>query len=159
MANYTATVHWQRQGADFLDQRYSRAHRWSFDGGLEIPASSSPQVVPLPMSDARAVDPEEAFVASLSSCHMLWFLSIAAKAGWVVDDYRDAAVGRMRRDAQGKLAMTEVRLRPKVRFVGGREPDAAQLEALHHAAHAECFIANSVKTQISIEVQSWVDDA
>lgn len=157
MADYTATVHWQRQGADFLDQRYSRAHRWSFDGGLDIPGSSSPHVVPLPYSDAAAVDPEEAFVASLSSCHMLWFLGVAAKAGWVVDDYRDAAVGRMRRNAEGKLAMTEVRLRPQVRFGGGRQPDAAQLDALHHTAHEACFIANSVKTQLHIEPQPWVE--
>lgn len=157
MADYTATISWQGQGTDFLAQRYSRAHRWSFDGGVEIPASSSPHVVPVPMSDAQAVDPEEAFVASLSSCHMLWFLSIAAKAGWVVEAYRDAAIGRMRRNQEGKLAMTEVRLRPQVRFGGGRQPDAAQLDALHHEAHEACFIANSVKSEIHIEAQPWSD--
>lgn len=155
MADYSATVHWQRHGADFLAQRYSRVHQWSFDGGLAFSASASPQVVPGPWSDPAAVDPEEAFVASLSSCHMLWFLALAAKAGWVVDDYRDVAIGQMRRDGAGKLAMTEVRLRPQVRFGEGREPEAAQLAALHAAAHAECFIARSVKSDIQIEPQPW----
>lgn len=151
MSRHFATIAWQRQGADFSDDRYSRAHRWSFDGGIEIAASSSPHVVPLPYSDEHAVDPEEAFVASLSSCHMLWFLSMARKRGYVVESYRDEAMGCMAKDESGRLAITEVILRPAVRFVGDKRPDAVQLDALHHAAHASCFIANSVKTDVRCE--------
>ena len=148
MAEFTAQVHWQRQGAAFTDKRYSRGHVWRFDGGTEVPASSSPHSVPLPYSLAAAVDPEEAFVASISSCHMLWFLHLAAQAGWVVDDYRDEAFGVMARNAAGRLAMTEVTLRPAVAFAGERRPDAAEVERLHHAAHDECYIANSVTTDV-----------
>jgi organic hydroperoxide reductase OsmC/OhrA len=148
MSEHMATITWQRDNADFTDDRYSRAHRWSFDGGIEIAGSSSPHVVPVPMSDAHAVDPEEAFVASLSSCHMLWFLAIARKRGYVVDRYCDAAIGRMGRNADGRLAMVEVELHPDVQFAGDKRPDSAQLEALHHAAHEQCFIANSVKTAV-----------
>ena len=136
--------------AAISDNRYSRGHRWHFDGGVEVPASSSPHVVPLPYSVQAAVDPEEAFVASLSSCHMLWFLSLAAKAGYVVDSYRDEATGVMNRNAEGRMAMTRVTLRPGVRF-GGAAPNSEQLEALHHEAHAQCFIANSVKTEVLCE--------
>ena len=151
MGHYTATIAWERGGSDFITHGYSRAHRWRFDGGLEVPASSSPQVVPLPMSDPAGIDPEEAFVASLSSCHMLWFLDIACRAGWVVDDYRDEAVGVMAANAEGRMAMTVVTLRPTVRFGGERRPDAAELQRLHHEAHEECFIANSVKTDVRCE--------
>lgn len=151
MAQYTATIDWERQGAAFTDNRYSRGHRWEFDGGIRVPASSSPHVVPVPYSVAAAVDPEEAFVAALSSCHMLWFLSLAAKRGYVVDRYRDTAVGVMGRDAEGKLAMLEVTLRPAVTFGGGNRPGEADLAVLHHAAHGECFIANSVKTRVHCE--------
>jgi organic hydroperoxide reductase OsmC/OhrA len=152
MAEYTAQLHWQR-GADepFTDQRYSRRHTLRFDGGVELPGSSSPSVVPLPMSDANAVDPEELFVAALSSCHMLWFLSLAAARGHVVDLYEDAAVGVMSRNAEGRLAMTQVTLRPQVVFAGTNMPDAAALAALHHAAHEACFIASSVKTDVRCE--------
>lgn len=150
MSTYTATIAWQRAGQAFSDRRYSRAHQWQFDG-LSVPGSSSPQVVPLPMSDAAAVDPEEAFVGSLSSCHLLWFLDLACRAGWVVDDYRDAATGVLAKDAQGRLAMTVVTLRPAVRFVGDRQPDAAEIHRLHHAAHEACFIANSVRTDVRCE--------
>ncbi|MBP6900976.1 MAG: OsmC family protein [Burkholderiaceae bacterium] len=153
MSQYTATIAWQRGEQPFADRRYSRAHRWRFDGGLDLPGSSSPQVVPLPMSDAAAVDPEEAFVASLSSCHLLWFLDLACRAGWIVDAYDDAASGVLARDAEGKLAMTEVTLRPRVRFAGPRRPDEAEHQRLHHAAHEACFIANSVKTQVRCEPQ------
>ncbi|HSF42851.1 MAG TPA: OsmC family protein, partial [Thermoanaerobaculia bacterium] len=118
MAKYSTEVLWLRGEQDFLDNRYSRKHLLRFDGGLEIPGSSSPHVVPLPMSDASALDPEEAFVSALSSCHMLWFLSIAAKRGFRVDRYFDAAVGLMKRNAEGKLAMTVVTLKPEVRFSG-----------------------------------------
>ena len=145
---YTATVAWERNGAVFTDRRYSRAHRWEFDGGVEVPASASPHSVPLPLSLAEAVDPEEAFVASVASCHMLWFLAIAAQHGHVVDSYRDAASATMGPDAEGRVAILDVYLRPEVRFAGGREVPADRLAELHHAAHAECFIANSVRSAI-----------
>jgi organic hydroperoxide reductase OsmC/OhrA len=150
MSEYTASVHWQRQGQPFTDNRYSRRHVWHFDGGASVPASSSPSVVRLPMSDPAGVDPEEAFIASLSSCHMLWFLDLARQAGWVVDDYRDDAVGSMSRNAAGRLAMTTVTLRPAVAFAGPA-PDRAALDKLHHDAHDACFIANSVTTDVRCE--------
>jgi organic hydroperoxide reductase OsmC/OhrA len=148
---YTAAVLWQRGEQDFLDQRYSRRHVLRFDGGVEVAGSSSPQVVPLPMSDAAAVDPEEAFVAALSSCHMLWFLDIAARRGFRVDRYADAASGEMRRNAAGKMAMARVTLRPEVRFSGVPLPTRRQIDAMHHEAHAECYIANSVTTEVRCE--------
>jgi organic hydroperoxide reductase OsmC/OhrA len=151
MSHYTAVVKWERGTQPFLDNRYSRAHDWSFDGGIEVPASSSPSVIPLPMSRAEAVDPEEAFVASLSSCHMLWFLSIAAKNKFVVDRYEDQAEGIMAKNFQGKYAMTKVTLRPLVIFSGPHQPDQARLEALHHTAHEECYIASSVLTEVLCE--------
>lgn len=151
MSHHTATVVWERYGADFLDQRYSRAHRWTFDGGATVPASSSPHVVPIPMSDPLGVDPEEAFVAALSSCHMLFFLSFAAKRGFVVDQYLDEAVGTMARDADGRLAMTRVMLRPRIAFVGDAVPDQATVRTLHEEAHHACFLANSVRTDIVVE--------
>jgi organic hydroperoxide reductase OsmC/OhrA len=154
MSQYQAEVIWERGAQDFASGRYSRAHRWHFDGGAEVPASSSPHIVKLPWSDASAVDPEEAFVASLASCHMLFFLSFAAAGGWVVERYRDAAFGTLARDAAGKLAMTEVVLRPTVTFSGERRPAAAEIEALHHRSHDECFIANSVKTMVRCEPQA-----
>jgi len=151
MARYSATIRWQRGEQLFTDNRYSRAHTWTFDGGIVVPGSSSPHVVPVPGSDPHAVDPEEAFVASLSSCHMLWFLSIAAGRGFRVDDYADEALGTMARNAEGKLAMTRVVLRPRVVFSGDPRPGPADLAAMHHEAHAECFIANSVKTEVTCE--------
>ena len=151
MADYHATIVWQRGEQPFTDRRYSRRHELHFDGGAVVPGSSSPHSVKLPFSDPSAVDPEEAFVASLSSCHMLWFLDLACRAGWVIDRYSDAAVGRMERDAQGRLAMTLVTLHPQVDFAGPRRPDAAEIERLHHAAHDECYIANSVKTTVRCE--------
>ena len=151
MAHHVATIRWNRAGANFLDKRYSRAHTLHFDGGAVVPGSSSPHVVPLPMSDAAAVDPEEAFVASLSSCHMLWFLDIASRAGYAIESYEDAAEGRMGRNAAGKLVVDLVTLRPRARFAGPRVPDAARLAALHHEAHEECFLANSVRCEIRCE--------
>ena len=151
MSTYTAHIAWQRGDQTFTDRRYQRHHQWRFDGGAVVPGSSSPQVVPLPMSDASAVDPEEAFVAALSSCHLLWFLDIACRAGWVVDDYQDQASGVLSRDAGGRLAMTLVTLSPAVRFGGSRQPDAAEHVQLHHAAHEACFIANSVKSELRCE--------
>ncbi|MBK7719413.1 MAG: OsmC family protein [Giesbergeria sp.] len=151
MAQYSATVLWERGEQDFLSQRYSRRHRIQFDGGAEVAGSSSPHVVPLPWSDAAAVDPEEAFVASLSSCHMLWFLSIAARRGFCVDRYADAAHGVMQKNAEGKMAMTVVTLRPEVNFSGAALPTRDQIDALHREAHESCFIANSVKTELRCE--------
>jgi len=151
MSRYTAQLLWTRGEQPFTDRRYSRAHRLRFDGGVELPASSSPQVVPVPGSDPSAVDPEELFVASLSSCHMLWFLDLACRDGWCVDHYEDEADGVLARDAEGRQAMTEVTLRPRVRFAGDRRPDADAVAALHHRAHAACFIANSVRTDVRCE--------
>lgn len=151
MSEYRTTVAWSRGDAPFTDNRYSRGHTWRFDGGIEVPASSSPHVVPLPMSIAAAVDPEEAFVVSLSSCHMLWFLSLAAQKKWTVESYRDEAVGTLARDSQGKMMMSRVTLYPDVGFSGPRLPDPAEVRALHHRAHEECFLANSVKTDIVCE--------
>jgi organic hydroperoxide reductase OsmC/OhrA len=151
MAEYQATVDWERNGAAFVDNRYSRGHHWEFDGGVRVPASASPHVVPLPYSVAAAVDPEEALVAALSSCHMLWFLSLAAKQGYVVEQYRDTAVGTVGRDGDGRLAMLDVRLRPSVTFSGPKQPTAVEIADLHHAAHDQCFIANSVKTRVHCE--------
>lgn len=151
MSTYTAAIRWSRGEQKFTDNRYSRAHLWRFDGGAVVPASSSPAVVPLPMSDAAAVDPEEAFVASLSSCHMLWFLALAAKRGYTVDSYADDASGVMEKNPAGRLAMTSVTLRPLVEFSGAKLPDRAALDALHHAAHAECFIAASIRSEVRLE--------
>jgi organic hydroperoxide reductase OsmC/OhrA len=153
MSEYSAVVVWSREGAPFTDNRYSRAHRWEFDDGVVVPASASPKVVPPPLSSTAAVDPEEAFVAALSSCHMLWFLSIAAKRGYVVDSYRDEAVGVMSKNAEGRVAVTRVTLRPETRFIGGALPTSDALRSMHDAAHEECFIANSVKTEVRCEPQ------
>ena len=148
---HSAEVLWQRGSDDFLSNRYSRRHLLRFDGGLEVPGSSSPHVVPVPMSDASALDPEEAFVASLSSCHMLWFLSLAAKHKFCVDRYFDAATGVMAKNAEGKMAMTIVTLRPDVTFSGESQPTREEQDRLHHAAHEACFIASSVKTDVRCE--------
>ena len=148
---YTATVSWQRGDAKFTDNRYSRAHEWKFDGGTVVPASSSPSVVPVPMSSAAAVDPEEAFVAALSSCHMLFFLFHAAKKGFVLDRYEDAAVGVMGRNAEGRTAMLTVTLRPRAAWSGDKQPTAQDLDAMHHQSHLDCFIANSVNCEVAIE--------
>lgn len=151
MSEYVAEVVWARDDQPFIDQSYSRRHVLRFDGGVEVPGSSSPHVVPVPFSDPAAIDPEEAFVASLAGCHMLWFLSIAARRGFTVDRYRDAAVGVMAKNAQGRLAMTVVTLRPEVAFSGDVLPSAVDIDAMHHAAHDRCFIANSVKTEVRVE--------
>jgi organic hydroperoxide reductase OsmC/OhrA len=151
-----ATVHWERGAAPFTDNRYSRGHTWGFDAGLTVPASSSPQVVRAPFSVEAAVDPEEALVAAISSCHMLWFLSLAAGGGFCVDDYRDAALGVMGKNAAGKIALLCVRLRPQIAFSGAKRPSAQQIEHLHHRAHEECFIANSVTAAITIEPPAHV---
>jgi organic hydroperoxide reductase OsmC/OhrA len=151
MAQYSAEVLWIRNEQDFLSNRYSRKHLLRFDGGIEVPGSSSPHVVPLPMSDAAAIDPEEAFVASLSSCHMLWFLSIAAQRKFCVDRYFDSAIGVMGKNAEGKMAMLTVTLKPAVDFSGKNLPTPEQIAQMHHEAHQECYIANSVKTEVRCE--------
>jgi organic hydroperoxide reductase OsmC/OhrA len=151
MTEYTVEALWQRGAQDFLDNRYSRRHLLHFDGGLAIPGSSSPHVVPVPMSDAAALDPEEAFVAALCSCHMLWFLSIAAQRGYRVDRYFDSASGVMARDATGRSMISLVTLHPAVAFSGEPQPTRAQIEQMHELAHQECFIANSVKTTLRCE--------
>lgn len=151
MSEYRVELLWLRGDDAFVDRRYSRRHTLRFDGGAEWAASSSPQVVRAPYSDPAAVDPEEAFVAALSSCHALWFLDIACRRGFRVDRYTDTAVGRMSPNTAGKLFMSHVTLRPAVLFSGERTPDQAELDAMHHEAHEECFIANSVNSEIRID--------
>lgn len=150
MHRYQATIRWQRGEQAFVDNRYSRAHQWEFDGGARVAASSSPLAVPLPMSEAANVDPEEALVAATSSCHMLFFLSFAARAGIVVDSYVDGAFGVMDQDGDGRMAITRIVLRPAILF-SGTPPDAAQLVHLHQQAHHHCYIANSLKAEVVVE--------
>lgn len=153
MSEHFAEIVWQRGSHEvYIDNRYSRAHEWRFDGGVTVPASSSPHVVPLPFSVSDNVDPEEAFIASLSSCHMLFFLSIAAADKFVVDHYFDNAVGVMGKGTDGRVAMLKVTLRPEVVFNGETQPSIQQLEAMHHQAHEQCFLANSVKTEVVTEI-------
>jgi organic hydroperoxide reductase OsmC/OhrA len=149
---YTAQVRWQRQPDEaFTDNRYSRRHELRFDGGAVVAGSSSPLSVRVPFSDPAAVDPEEALVAAASSCHMLCFLYLAAKAGFRVDSYADDAVGQMARNEQGREAITRITLRPDVRFGGDKQPTEEELAHLHHQAHEDCFIANSIKSEIVCE--------
>ena len=143
MSEHKVTLKWERGGAEFSYQKYPRDHTWSFDGGHTMMATANPAY----LGNPAHVDPEEAFVASLSSCHMLWFLMLAAKQGFVVERYRDAAEGEMAKNAEGKLAMTVVTLKPEAAF-DGKAPTRAELDALHHEAHERCFIANSVKTDV-----------
>lgn len=149
---FTARVAWQRAGQPFLDQRYSRAHAWCFDGGLAVPASSSPLSVAAPMSDPAAVDPEEAVVAAASSCHMLFFLSIAARRGHVVDSYEDQAVGLLDKGADGRAALVHIALRPSIRFAGAH-PGEDELAHIHHLAHEQCYVANSLKCEVVVEAR------
>jgi organic hydroperoxide reductase OsmC/OhrA len=151
MSTYTATIRWNCTGdGDFAKGQYSLAHEWAFDGGAVVPASPSPHIVPAPWSDTAGVDPEEAFVASLSSCHMLFFVDFARRDGLVIDSYVDEAEGVLEKGADGRMAMTRVMLRPRVEW-DGETPDAAKLADLHHRAHEACFIANSVKTEVTVE--------
>ena len=149
MAKHDALVIWRSDG-DFSSGRYSRAHEWRFDGGAVVQASSSPAVVPVPMSAPEGVDPEEALVAAASACHMLWFLDLARRAGFVVESYRDAASGKVGEDDRGRVALTRIVLRPAIVF-DGRSPGRDELEALHHDAHEKCFIANSLRSEIVVE--------
>jgi organic hydroperoxide reductase OsmC/OhrA len=149
MAAYTADIGWSLQeGEDFPHGRYSRAHRIDFDGGVAMPGSASPHVVGK-WADPAAVDPEEMLVAALSSCYMLSFLQVARLAGFVALSYRDHAEGAMGEIGPGRLAVTKVVLNPHIQW-SGAAPDAARLDALHHAAHAACYIANSVRTEVSV---------
>jgi organic hydroperoxide reductase OsmC/OhrA len=151
MSEHLATVEWSRGDQDFTGNHYSRAHDWRFDGGAVVRGSSAPTSVPEPLSDPAAVDPEEALVAALSSCHMLFFLAFAAKGGFTVDSYRDEAAGVLGRDERGKTSITSVSLRPAVVFSGDNRPDAAAIDALHHRAHEACYIANSIRAEVTIQ--------
>lgn len=149
MSRHGAEILWQSDG-EYVSGRYSRRHELRFDGGAVVAGSSSPAVVPAPMSDPAGVDPEEALVASAAACHMLWFLSLAQAAGLDVASYRDRAEGEMGRIAPGRMAIVRIALRPQIAFAGPA-PDAAALERLHHQAHERCFIANSLKCEIVVE--------
>lgn len=149
MSEHRAEVLWIRSGESFENGKYSRIHTWKFDGGMEISASASPSVVPLPYSSEECLDPEEAFVASISSCHMLFFLSIAAKRGYVVNSYKDSAIGVLSRNSQ-KYSITSVKLNPVIEFDGENKPDRNTISQIHNESHNNCFIANSVKTDIEI---------
>lgn len=152
MSNYKATVRWSRSADDhFASGRYSRAHEWAFDGGTVVPASASPDNVPPGTANVAAVDPEEAFIAAISSCHMLFFIDYARRDGFVVDEYHDDAVGILEKRSDGKIAVTRVTLRPKVAWSGDRKPTVAEMAHLHHRSHEDCFIANSVNTEVIIE--------
>ena len=148
---YTASIFWKKKEIEsFTDNKYSRGHTWVFDGGVELPASASPQVVPLPMSDESAVDPEEAFVAAISSCHMLFFLSIAASSNYIIETYDDQAEGIMSKNEHGQIVMGDIILKPKIVFSGTTIPTAEQIAELHNSAHHKCYLANSIKSTIKI---------
>ena len=151
MSEHKAVIRWKRTGADFLKGKYSREHTWTFDGGTTVPASSSPSVVPPPFSNPANIDPEEAFVAALSSCHMLWYLDLARRQGFQVDSYDDDAVGLMAKNEQGALWISSVTLHPTITYSAGKRPLPADEEKLHHEAHAQCFIANSVRTLVTVK--------
>ncbi|MBA3451620.1 MAG: OsmC family protein [Deltaproteobacteria bacterium] len=152
MADHRATITWQATAipADFVKGKYSREHAWTFDGGVTVPASPSPSVVPAPWSNPAHVDPEEAYVASVASCHMLTFLYVAAKSGFAVASYRDEAVGVMTKNERGVPWVSKITLAPVIEYAGDKHPSAEELAKLHHAAHDGCFIANSVKTEIVV---------
>jgi organic hydroperoxide reductase OsmC/OhrA len=151
MSTYTATVTWKNDSPDtFTKNRYTRGHTWSFDGGIEVPASSSPHAVRVPFSVEAAVDPEEALVAAASSCHMLTFLWIAAKRGFNIDSYSDDAVGEMTTSMDGKQFVSKITLDPKIEWSGDTVPTADEIADMHHEAHAGCYIANSIKSEIVV---------
>lgn len=151
MSQHTAVVEWSRGDQPFADNKYSRGHDWRFDGGAVVRGSSAPSGVPEPMSDSSAVDPEEALVAALSSCHMLFFLAYARKDGFIVDSYRDEAQGVLGKDERGKVSITEIVLRPAITWSGDKLPDAAAIADLHHRSHDICYIANSIRADVKIE--------
>jgi organic hydroperoxide reductase OsmC/OhrA len=148
---HIAIISWRRNGPDFAKGKYSREHTWKFDGGVTVPASPSPTVVPAPWSNAAHVDPEEAFVASIASCHLLTFLWLASREGFQADSYEDNAIGVMMKNEKGVPWVSRVTLRPRIAWSGEKKPTDADLDRLHHAAHEQCFIANSVKTEIVVE--------
>jgi organic hydroperoxide reductase OsmC/OhrA len=154
MSQYYATIKWENSGPDFLKNEYSREHQWIFDGGTVIAATAAPSIVPAPWSNPEYVDPEEAFIASLSSCHMLFFIHIAAQRGFLLDAYSDDAEGTMEKNSDGKVAITRVVLHPKPVFSGNNIPDEDEISSMHHNAHKDCFIANSVTTVIEIDSSS-----
>ncbi|HUO82775.1 MAG TPA: OsmC family protein [Gammaproteobacteria bacterium] len=155
MSEHKATIEWQlNDGGDFLKSRFSREHTWTFDGGLSVPASATPAVVPPPLSNPAGVDPEEAFVASLASCHMLTFLFLASRSGFAVQSYRDDAVGTLSKGEGGRQWISTVVLKPRVNFSGDRMPTPEEQDKLHHDAHEQCFIANSVKTQVTVQASA-----
>jgi len=149
MSEHKATISWRRETPDFDPETYNRDHDWTFDAGITVRGSAAPEY----KGGESCVDPEEAFVASLSSCHMLTFLAIAAKKKFVVDSYRDEPVGVLEKNEAGRMAVTRATLRPTVQFSGDRIPSADEIRSLHDSAHHHCFIANSVKTEITIEPQ------
>ena len=151
MSAHKAVIHWDRSSPDFTKGRYSREHTWTFDGGVVVPASPSPAVVPAPYSNAAHVDPEEAFVAALASCHMLTFLHLAARAGFAVESYTDEAVGTLTKNERGVPWVSEVVLRPRIVYGNARRPTAAEAAKLHHDSHEQCYISSSVKTRITVE--------
>jgi organic hydroperoxide reductase OsmC/OhrA len=151
MSNHTATISWKRSGPDFLKGQYSREHTWTFDGGLVVPASPSPSNVKEPYSNPAYVDPEEAFLASISSCHMLTYLFLASRQGFQVDTYHDEAKGFMTKNEKGVPWMSTATLRPQMTYSGDKKPTAEDIAHLHHLAHEQCFIANSIKTHVSVE--------
>lgn len=150
MSNYNATVSWHRNNQDFLANKYSRGHEWKFDGGAVVQASASPHIVPLPWSIEECVDPEEAFAASISSCHMLFFLSIAANKGYQIESYIDNAIGEMAKNSEGKYFVSKTTLHPQITFSGDENPDQDTIKSIHHQAHEQCFIANSIRTEVVI---------
>jgi organic hydroperoxide reductase OsmC/OhrA len=154
MSSYSAFIEWRLGEDDFLSGNYSRGHSWRFDGGVSVPASASPHVVPAPHSVAEAVDPEEAFVAALASCHMLFFLSIASGRGVLVRSYRDHATAHMEKDERGRTGITRVLLRPEATYAGDIPPARGELERMHEQAHSLCFIANSVRSEVVTEIIS-----
>jgi organic hydroperoxide reductase OsmC/OhrA len=151
MSEHKAIIKWNRTGPDFLKGKFSREHTWTFDGGVSVPASASPSVVPTPWSNTAHVDPEEAFVASISSCHMLTFIWLAGRQGFVVDSYEDEAVGVMTKNEKGVPWVSAVTLHPKIIYSGDKLPAPAGEEQLHHQAHEQCFIAQSVKTTVTVQ--------
>jgi organic hydroperoxide reductase OsmC/OhrA len=151
MAAHTATILWDRSGPDFLRRQYSREHTWKFDGGQSVPASASPVNVPAPWSNAAFVDPEEGLLASVSSCHMLWFLHMACDAGLIVDRYEDEVVGTMTRNERGVAYFSRITLRPRIVWSGEKRPTDSEVEHLHHLAHEQCFIAASIRAEVVVE--------